>query len=165
MPELPTLALMSPRCSPWAPSQPSALAQSVRLELPLDRFQLSLQTYLDGDGLARLARAKPAVVVLDLRHAPAPRGLMILPVRRAAPGARLIVLGPAGDQALADTAVRLGTFAYLSGEQSGSGLAQALIDAGHGDVHYSPTGKRALVNLAEQRRPLRAAAKAAGRAA
>jgi hypothetical protein len=61
--------------------------------------------------------------------------------------------------------VRLGAFAYLSGELSGGALAQALVDAGHGDVHYSPTGKRALVNLAERKQPLRAAAKASERAA
>ena len=158
MAELPTLALLSPRSSPWAPSQPSALAQSARLELPQGRFQLALQTYLDADGLARLVRARSDVVVLDLRNAAQPRGLMLPPVRRAAPGARLIVLGPAHDEALADCAVRAGAFAYLSGEHAGGDLAQALIDSTQGDVLYSPTGKRALVNLAQRRHPLRAGA-------
>ena len=157
MAELMTLALLSPRCSPWAPSQPTALAQSARLEIPLDRFQLSLQAYLDASGLERLARAKPQVVVLDLRNAAEPRGLMLMPVRRAAPGARLIVLGPAHDRALADAAVRAGAFAYLSGDSAAASLPQALIDSSQGDVLYSPTGKRALVNLAQQRNPLRAA--------
>jgi DNA-binding NarL/FixJ family response regulator len=157
MSNLPTLALLSPRRSPWAPTQPAALAQSASLELPLDRFQLALQTYLDADGLARLGRARAEVVILDLRAAAEPRGLMILPVRRAAPGARLIVLGPAGDQALADCAVRLGAFAYLSGEPGAGALQQALIDAGQGDAHYGPTGKRALANLAQRRHPFRKA--------
>ena len=78
---------------------------------------------------------------------------MLPPVRRAAPRARLIVLGPARDEALADCAVRMGAFAYLSGESASETLGQALIDSCQGDVLYSPTGKRALINLAQRRRP------------
>ena len=147
MSDLPALALLSVRLSPWAPSQPAALASLASLELPLDRFQLALSAYLDADGLARLGRTSVRLVLLDLRAAPPPRGTMILPVRRAAPGARLVVIGPEHDPALAECAVRLGASGYLSTDLSANTLRQALSDASQGDVSYSGTGKRAVQAL------------------
>jgi DNA-binding NarL/FixJ family response regulator len=143
MSELPTLALLDVRVSPWAPTQ----VAPDPLPLPLTRFRLALEAAIDRAGLERLTKVAPRVVVLDLRSAVQPRGALILPVRRAAPSARVVVVGPAHDQALAEAAVRLGACGYLSTDLSASALAQALDDAVQGDVSYSRTGKRALQSM------------------
>jgi len=139
--DLPTLVVLRPHRSEWAPANHAARAP---LAIPADQVRVVLDARLSPDTIARLAPLNPRIVLLDLRDADEPRGTHILSVRRAVPGARMVVVGPERDQALAQTAVQLGAACYVSGDVPAPSMAEALHSAALGDLHLSRTGRRAL---------------------
>lgn len=140
----PTLALMTADGTCWA-TFPAGAGEP--LPLPLMRFALALEAPFDSAGLERLAATPVDVVLLDLRNAREPRSVLILPVRKAAPGAKVIVVGPVGDTLLAEQALRLGAAAYLSSDLSGMTLLRACNQVLRGEVPLSPTGQGAAAKV------------------
>jgi DNA-binding NarL/FixJ family response regulator len=140
----PTLALMTADGTCWATFPPGAAEP---LPLPLMRFALALEAPFDSSGLERLARIPVDVVLLDLRNAREPRSVLILPVRKAAATAKVVVVGPIGDTLLAEQALRLGAAAYLSSDLSGMTLLRACNQVLRGEIPLSPTGQGAAAKV------------------
>jgi DNA-binding NarL/FixJ family response regulator len=101
----------------------------------------------DGrEALDQAARLQPDLVLLDLSM-PAASGLEILPaMRRAAPGARVLVLTMHDDESHLRHALRAGAAGYVLKKAADSELLSAIRTAMRGEVYVHPSLTRALVS-------------------
>jgi two-component system response regulator NreC len=101
----------------------------------------------DGrEALDQAARLQPDLVLLDLSM-PAASGLEILPaMRRAAPGARVLVLTMHDDESHLRHALRAGAAGYVLKKAADSELLSAIRTVMRGEVYVHPALTRALVS-------------------
>ncbi len=101
-----------------------------------------------GDGseaLALAARLRPDVILLDLSM-PGLGGLDALPaLRKAAPGARVVVLTMHDDESYLRQALRRGAAGYVLKKAADVDLLSAVRTAARGEVYVHPSLQRALL--------------------
>jgi DNA-binding NarL/FixJ family response regulator len=106
----------------------------------------------DGDAAVRLALAtRPDVVVLDVRM-PRKDGLAVLPeIRRAAPGARCLMLSGFGDLDLVLQAVRLGAAGFVLKDAGMAEVLRAIRAVYHGQSALDPVVTGQLIEAYRER--------------
>ncbi len=103
---------------------------------------------LDNDSLARLAREAVQVAVLDARALfPAEVAPAVRRLRAASSAIRVVVVGPAGDEAAAQQAIAAGASSFQSREVSHLSLLHAIEAVASGEMHLTSTGRRAVKAL------------------
>jgi DNA-binding NarL/FixJ family response regulator len=118
------------------------------LTLPLTTIDVTLDARFDYDGLARLEGSHAEYVVLDLRGLRGSPAAPMAAVRVAMPAAKIVVVGTAGDDAMAQAALRGGAIGYVSRNPSPESIADAILGTSGGSMHLNQTGQRAFAKLA-----------------
>ena len=98
--------------------------------------------------IARLRALAPDAVIVDVSGRRVDESTALLRrIRGASPRSKILVIGDAGDIAMAREAVLAGAAAYLSRHRSAFALSEALRSIVKGGWHLSPTGKQAVASL------------------
>lgn len=116
--------------------------------LPQGSVHVVLDSHLGPEALSALAPLAPDVVLLDLRGAAATTTASITQVRSAWSSARIVVLGAAGDQQMAEAAFAAGTSGYVSRDASPDALLKAVLGAVRGKVNLGKTATMAILRMA-----------------
>jgi DNA-binding NarL/FixJ family response regulator len=117
------------------------------IALPAGTVQIVLDAKFDYDALGRLESSRPDVVVLDLRGLQGTPTAPMAAVRAALPGARIVVIGTAGDEGMAQTALAGGASGYVSRDPSPEAVFAAVSGAARGAMHLTATARRAVQKL------------------
>jgi len=110
--------------------------------IPVDESGLVIGWIANGEKFEEQIEAlAPGLVVLDLRRHGNCCGEYVLRVRRCAPVAKVLVLGPPGDLGAAVAALRTGAAGYITRPEN---MARALRSLGSGNMFITQTGYAAL---------------------
>jgi len=110
--------------------------------IPLDEAGSVVGWVANGGNFEeQIVALAPGLVVLDLRRCGNRCGDYVVRVRRCAPAAKILVLGPPDDLDTAVTALRTGVAGYITHPEN---LGRALRSLGSGDMFITQTGWAAL---------------------
>ena len=118
------------------------------LAMPLTAIDVLLDARFDYDGLARLEGTHAEFVVLDLRGLRGSPTAPMAAVRVQMPSAKIVVIGTAGDDAMAEAALRAGAIGYVSRNPTAQSIAEAILGTSAGALHLNQTGQRAIARMA-----------------
>ena len=120
----------------------------VPLAFPKNSVDVVLDSVMGPEALSALFPLAPDVVVLDLRGAASTTSASITQVRSAWSSARIVVVGAAGDQQMAEAAFAAGTSGYVSRDAGPDSLLKAVLGAVRGKVNLGKTATLAILRMA-----------------
>lgn len=132
-----------PRVAVLRGASPSAAL----LALPAEGIELVADACFDYDGLERIETLLPEVVVLDIRGLRGSPTAPMAAVRRAAPAARLVVVGSPGDEIMARAALVAGASGYVSRDPNPAAILAAILGTARGEMHLTNTAQRVVQKM------------------
>ena len=124
-----------------------ASPSSAPLAIPNEGIALIADACFDYDGLERIESLLPEVVLLDIRNLRGSPTAPMAAVRRAAPSARLVVIGTPGDETMARAALMAGASGYVSRDPNPNAILAAINGTARGEMHLTNTAQRVVQKM------------------